>query len=96
MKAEGSAFDDELFTALCSGVQAFTSIPRFLLLRHHLHLPIHPAPLTTSLSLSLSLFLFLHAIAYRANSLFRSRIPPPPLSSNNTSRVSDDLIPFMR
>jgi hypothetical protein len=28
MKAEGSAFDDELFTALCSGVHAFTSISR--------------------------------------------------------------------
>lgn len=27
----GGAFDDELFTALCSGVQAFTSISGFLL-----------------------------------------------------------------
>lgn len=31
VEKNGGAFDDELFTALCSGVQAFTSISGFLL-----------------------------------------------------------------
>ena len=90
MKAEGSAFDDELFTALCSGVQAFTSIPRFLLLRHHLHLlsvPRHSV-------FSLPLFLFLP----RGIALISSfaLVVLHLCSSNNTSHVSGDLIPFMR
>lgn len=60
MKAEGGAFDDELFTALCSGVQAFTSIPRFLHLRRHLRLPSFP---------HIPPLFFAAAIAYPANSL---------------------------
>jgi len=53
MEAEGSAFDDELFTALCSGVHAFTSISRasssFVAIS-----AFHPVHLSVSLFRSLS------------------------------------------
>lgn len=67
MKAEGDAFDDELFTALCSGVQAFTSIPCFLHLRRHLRLPSFPHTPAARY-----LLFFAAAIVYRANSLSQS------------------------
>jgi len=52
MEAEGSAFDDELFTALCSGVHAFTSISRasssfVAISAFH---PVHPPSLFFALS----------------------------------------------
>lgn len=81
----GGAFDDELFTALCSGVQAFTSISGFLLFHHSWSA-------TFSFFFARSFSPFIHSTPLKPSSpsshphrLLSLSSPPPPLLSLRSS-----------